>query len=52
MVENLTVLAIIITVFWLGALAYYYYTSRQLGDIREDLDALRSKLDELEERDS
>lgn len=51
MVENLTVLAIIITVFWLGALAYYTYTSRQQSDIREDLDTLRRKLDEIEGRD-
>jgi hypothetical protein len=49
--DNLTVLAIVIAAFWLGALAYYFYTSRQQGAIRHDLDALRDKLDELEEQD-
>ena len=52
MVENLTILAIIIIVFWLGALAYYTYTSRQQSVIRKELDALRSKLEELEGQDS
>lgn len=50
MLDNLTLLAVIISVFWLGALGYYFYTSRQQDEIRADLDALRAKLDELEGR--
>jgi hypothetical protein len=47
--DNLTILAIVIIVFWLGALAFYFYTSRQQRDIRSDLDALRTRLEELDE---
>lgn len=50
MLENLTLLAVVITIFWLGALAYYFYTSRQQRKIRRDLEALREKLEELEEQ--
>lgn len=50
MLDNLTLLAIIIIVFWLGALAYYFVTSQKQDAIREDLDALRNRLDELEGR--
>lgn len=49
MLENLTLLAIIIIIFWLGALTFYFYTSRQQHDIQNDLDALRAKLDELDQ---
>lgn len=52
MLENLTLLAVVIIVFWLGALAYYFYTSRQQTEIREDLDDLREKLDQLESKDN
>lgn len=48
--DNLTMLAIVIIVFWLGALAFYFYTSRQQRDIRADLDALRARLEELDEK--
>lgn len=51
MLENLTLLAIIIIVFWLGALGYYFYTSRQQSDIQDDLTSLRAKLDEFEKND-
>jgi hypothetical protein len=47
--DNLTILAIVIIVFWLGALAFYFYTSRQQSSIRADLDALRGRLEELDE---
>lgn len=52
MLENLTLLAVVIIVFWLGALAYYFYTSRQQTEIREDLDDLREKLNQLESKDN
>lgn len=47
--DNLTILATVIIVFWLGALAFYFYTSRQQKDIRAELDALRARLEELDE---
>jgi hypothetical protein len=50
--ENLPLLATIIIVFWLGALAFYFHTSRQQTEIRRDLDALRAMLDEEEEHES
>lgn len=51
MLENLTLLAVIITVFWMAALAYYFYTSRQQNEIRDDLEDLREKLEQLEKQD-
>lgn len=51
MLENLTLLAIIIIVFWLGALAYYYITSQKQQSIRADLERLRRKLEEVEAQD-
>lgn len=50
MLDNLTILAVVIIVFWLGALAFYFYTSRQQRSIRDDLDALRGRLEELDEK--
>lgn len=52
MLDNLPLLALIIIVFWLGALAFYFYTSRQQKEIRGDLDALREMLGEEEEQQS
>ena len=48
MLDNLTLLAIIIIVVWVATLAYYFHVSRQQKEIREDLDALRAMLDEEE----
>jgi preprotein translocase subunit YajC len=43
--DNLTLLAAIIILFWLGAIAYFFYTSRQQREIQEELDALRQMLE-------
>ncbi|MBK7896195.1 MAG: hypothetical protein WAS33_01740 [Candidatus Promineifilaceae bacterium] len=48
MFENLTLLIVIIALFWLGAFGYYLYTSRQQNDIANDLDRLNKKLDKSE----
>lgn len=48
MLDNLTLLALIIIVVWLATLAFYFYTSRQHNDIREELDEVRALLDEGE----
>lgn len=53
MLDNLTLLAVVIIVFWLGALAYFFYTSRQQKEIQEELDVLRDMLeDETQEPNS
>lgn len=46
MLDNLTLLAVVIIVFWLGALAYFFYTSRQQKEIQEELDILRDMLED------
>lgn len=48
MFENLTLLIVIIALFWLGAFGYYLYTSRQQNHIANDLDRLNKKLDKSE----
>ncbi|MCA9920318.1 MAG: hypothetical protein KC445_20320 [Anaerolineales bacterium] len=48
MFENLTLLIVIIALFWLGAFGFYMYTSRQQKNIAEDLDRLNNKLDKSE----
>ncbi len=49
MLENLTILAIIIILFWLGALLYYYVTATKQSDIQQDLDKLRRTLDDMDD---
>ncbi len=48
MLENLTLVAVVIAVLWLGAFGYYLYTSRQQSSIADDLERLQKKLDEAE----
>jgi len=43
MFENLTLVIVIIVIFWLGAYGFYLYTSRQQKDIVDDLDRLNKK---------
>jgi hypothetical protein len=44
--DNLTLLAVLIIAVWAATLAYYFYTSRQQKDIREELEAVRELLEE------
>jgi len=44
MLDNLSVIAIVLIVLWLAAFAFYIYTSRQQQDIEEDLEALKKML--------
>ena len=46
MFDNLTVIAIIIIAAWVVTLAFYFYTSRQQREIRQELDELRSLMEE------
>jgi len=44
--DNLTLIAIIIMVLWLGAIGYYFYTSRQQNAISHEIDDLKEMLGE------
>ncbi len=48
MFDNLLVVALIIIVLWLGAMAYYFYVSRQQNELGDEIDKLREQLDALE----
>lgn len=45
MFDNLTLLIVIISLFWLGAFGFYLYTSRQQKDIADELEQLQNRLD-------
>jgi len=49
MFENLMVVAAIAAVLWLGAYAYYVFTSRGQQEIGRDIEALEKKLRESRE---
>ena len=51
MFENWTLVVVLIVILWLGAYGYYLYTSRQQGEIVDDLERLNKKLDEAEKHD-
>ena len=48
MFDNLMVVALIIIVLWLGAMAYYFYVSRQQRDLADEIEKLREQLDDAE----
>jgi preprotein translocase subunit YajC len=48
MLQNLTMLAILILILWAGALAYYFIVSRQQKQISEEIEELRQLLEETE----
>jgi len=45
---SLVVVAVIVIVLWLGAMVYYYFVSRQQGDLADEIQKLRAQLNELE----
>lgn len=49
MLDNLTLLALVIIVVWAATLAFYFYTSRQQKEIREELEAVEALLEEDKE---
>ncbi len=49
--DNLTLLAIFITLLWFAVLAYYFYVSRQQRDIAEEIEELRDMLDRVDKND-
>ena len=44
MLDNLSVIAVVLIVLWLAAFAFYIYTSRQQQEIEEELEALKKML--------
>ncbi len=45
MFDNLLLITIVIIVMWLGMLVYYLTTSRQQGDLQQNIESLRRLLD-------
>ena len=45
MFENLTAIAIITSILWMGMIGFYVYTSRQQKDIQQDIQELEELLD-------
>lgn len=48
MLENLVVVAVVIILLWLGAMAYYLFVSRQQNDLEDEIEKLRTQLDNAE----
>lgn len=48
MLDNLVLVAVVIIILWLGAMAFYFYISRQQRDLAEEIEKLRDQLDEME----
>ena len=48
MLENLTLVAVLIAVLWIGALALYLYSVRQNGTLNDEIEAVSAMLDDDE----
>lgn len=46
MFENLTLIAVVISILWLASYAVYLYSSRQQNDLLHDIDNLQRKLED------
>ena len=51
MFDNLTLIAIIVILFWLGIFAYYMITSRQQQELQKDMEELQEMLDDDQPND-
>ena len=51
MFENLLVIVVIVTIFWVGAFAYYFFLSRQQVDIAKDIEKLEERLNSEPQHD-
>jgi len=45
MFENLITIVIIVTIFWVGAFAYYFFLSRQQQDIADEIEEIKQMLE-------
>lgn len=46
MLENLTLVALLIALMWVGALGLYLYSARQNKTLSDEIDAVSALLDE------
>ena len=44
MLQNFTLIAILITIVWLGLIAYYIYLSNRQKGLQDELDQLQERL--------
>ena len=49
MFENLTLIAVVISILWLASFALYLYSSRQQKDLLQDIDTLQHMLEDKTE---
>ncbi|MCA9872372.1 MAG: hypothetical protein KC441_01925 [Anaerolineales bacterium] len=49
MFTNLLIITILVIVFWLGATAFYLYTSRQQESLEKDITSLQNMLDKTKQ---
>lgn len=50
MLENLTAVALVITLAWLGLIGYYIYLSQQQTELEQELESLKLLLEQKEEQ--
>ncbi|MCB0037144.1 MAG: CcmD family protein [Anaerolineales bacterium] len=48
MLENLTAVALVITIAWLALIGYYIYLSQQQTKLEQELDSLKLLLEQKE----
>lgn len=51
MFDNLTIVAGLIILFWLGVLVAYIAISRQQTSLQDEIEALEKQVDRLEKKD-
>ncbi len=49
MLTNLLIITVLIILFWLAALAFYLYTSRQQVDLEQDIASLQAMLEKSDQ---
>ena len=45
MLENLTMITVVVSAIWLAMIAFYVYTSREQKTMQKDIEALQEALD-------
>jgi len=45
MFDNYTLVAVIVSILWLGSLGFYLYTSRQHKDLQDKIESVSELLD-------
>ncbi|MFQ5398668.1 MAG: hypothetical protein ACE5E7_03625 [Anaerolineae bacterium] len=52
MFENYILVAVIVSILWLGSLGFYLYTSRQHKDLQGKIESVRELLDKPDHKAS